>query len=893
MRRKLEWLVTAGAALLWWGTASAPAQQAGEPQGAYERLDESRLAARLKDLQMTELLDALLQQSGRFERIEAMYLQSQAKIAAARGARDPSKRNALLDEAIAIQDRLVEQTRQATSSKELLRHYRYALDRAITEGITKSHGYVERLEYFLGRADDAAQVAKLTGSSLKILDRLMGQMQMKRDDWAGDDEELVTGNIWRLEELIGEAGYRGAWIRLYRGTALARDSRERSPLLHQAIEAVADFANAEDNSSGVKFTSLLLSGMAARELGEWQNADGYLKRAAHKDAGALRLKAMFEMARALIEQKKFVEAGNFIDGEFAAVGRAAVGPVAVEMQSSLLKSRLLELQAESVRPANPQRGEELTGQSIQILLDFIKKRPEYREAFMEVIAPKFEGRDAEGQPPAIQVALGVWHYNKRTAEDIAHASELFLAVRKRPDAGYSAEAAALWYLGLISNSRRQNRQAAVYFVELAEKHPRDPRAKDAALNALRSLNGILEDKSAEPHELGKEFVEQYAHVLKVLTRGWAGSDPNVRLKCYDLGIQYETLGRAAEAVEAFGQVPADSELYLPSRYRILDLRVQELLDKPLPAGAKRQLASNLITELSEYRLRASEYANQVVRAKPARAGQVRSWAARCHMLEAQLYKDILDQPTTAIDVARRAAADWPAETNIQAVSQQFVVRVLLETGQTDQAIEILEKLTGAEELLAETVNQIRVRIDRLEVQTDPSSAAEIQKYRKAYRVFAERLYGTAKGRGLSAKQMYPFEQALAGAYEFGTAEEAAKALEMYRKLDEARPSEAMNIRGLARCLRRVGKSKEAMEYYDRLIDGLPGKSASWWRAQLERLEFFLEAHGDDADGLRDLLVHIRQLRRYFGGGLGGFHKQFGVIEGKVAQLLKATSQDRP
>ena len=98
-----------------------------------------------------------------------------------------------------------------------------------------------------------------------------------------------------------------------------------------------------------------------------------------------------------------------------------------------------------------------------------------------------------------------------------------------------------------------------------------------------------------------------------------------------------------------------------------------------------------------------------------------------------------------------------------------------------------------------------------------------------------------------------------------------------------------NIRGLARCYRRLGKNKQAMDHYDRLIDGLPEKSAVWWRAQLERLEFFLEVYADNAEGVRDVLLHIRQLRRYFGGGLGGFHKQFGVIEGKAGELLKAAS----
>ena len=595
------------------------------------------------------------------------------------------------------------------------------------------------------------------------------------------------------------------------------------------------------------------------------------------------------MANCLIEQKQFDQAGKFIENDFAAVGREAAGAVAADMQGSLLKSHLLEARAEAAQPGDPKLAEKFRQQAVHVLLGFINKRPEYREPFMEVIAPKFEGRHAKEQPPTVQLALGIWHYNKQPLEAPARASELFEMVRRNKDAGGNLRATSLWYLGLISNSQRRNRQAAVYFSELAEKYPGDPRAKDAAFNALRSLNGVLAQSKAEPHQLGKEFVEQYARVLKVLTGGWASADRKILLKHYDLGIQYETLGRTQEAIEAFGKVPSDSELYLPSRYRILDLRVQDLLDKPLPSAAKRQFALSLATNLRDYRGRAGKYAAAVAENNPERAKQVWVWAARCHMLEAQLYKDILDQPAKAISAAREAAERWRTVPNIEAVTQEFVVRVLLETGQTDQAVAILEKFRGAESLLAETINQIRVRIDRLEIQTDTQSRGQLRKYRQAYRVFAERLYRTATARKLPEEQMYPFEQARAGAYEFGSRQEAAEALELYEKLDKARPNEAMNIRGLARCYRRLGKNKQAMDHYDRLIDGLPEKSAVWWRAQLERLEFFLEAYADNAEGLRDALLHIRQLRRYFGGGLGGFHKQFGVIEGKAGELLKAAS----
>jgi len=837
---------------------------------------------------MTELLEALLAQSGRAADVQGLHLLAQSKVATAAGTPDQEARNKLLDEAIAIQDRLVELTKAGKSDKEQLEHYRYTIDRAVTEGITKAKGYVERLQYFLERPGDRPAIVKLTQSGLGVLDRLIGRMEMTRDAWSGDDEMLVTGQIWRLEAMLDEARYRAAWMRFSQGMALSGPGTEarRRSLLQQAIAEVVKFAEAEDNASGVKYTSLLLSGMAARELGKWSAATAFLERAAVEEAGPVRLKALFELARCLIEQGQFAKANEFIESDFARIGRQTAGAVAAEMQGTLLRSHMLEAQAASVEASDPGQARQLREQSLRALLEFIDEHPQYRLAFLEVIGPKFENGDVEGSPPAIQAALGTWHYSKKSPAGFARAEELFEMVLRNSGAAEDARATALWYLGLICSAQERNLLAATRFTELAEKHPKDPRAKHAALNAVISLNAVVKAKNVEPRELGNDFLAQYAHALEVLVSGWAESDEKIRLYYYDLGMQYEELGRNREAIEAFKKVPAESELSVFSRYKVLNLSVQELLDRPGSNEAKRDAAGTLLSELGAYVRLARQYA---AGAKPDRAEKVRTWAAKCRMLEAQLYKDVFNDASQAIGAARRAAQEWPNIPGINEITEEFIVRVSLEAGRTDEAIEVLQGLPGADKLVAETVRQIQVRIDRLETQTDPQSRQKLRDYREAYRVFAERLHESAKARNLTKEQMYPFDLALAGAYEFGTEEQAAEALELYLKLDQVRPNEATNIRGLARCYRRLGKYSQAMKQYDRLIDGLPECSNAWWRAQLERLQFFIELPTRTSGSLEDVISHISVLRRFKGSKLGGLWEQFAALENKAKRLLGKSS----
>lgn len=889
------------------GLGVAMVASAGEKKSPYEKLDQSKLAKTLNQFNMTELLEALARQGkGKKVNIAALSLLVDYKITLATQATDQESRDRLLDEAIVDLDKLIAATEKAKDDATVLQHHRFILKRIVIEGITKADKYAERVSYFLASPEDPKILARLTRSALTRLERLLSDLTDLQDEWADDEGRMVTGAAWQLDSLIEEAHYRGAWIRLYRAMVLPAGSDERLMLLEQAIQDVKKFADAEDNSSGVKFYSLLLSGICYRLLGKWQQADSYLDRAADKQAApAVRLKALFEKVLCHIDQKKFAEAAKAIE-QFRKRGTDLGMPkVAVDMQAALLASRLADVQAEALEQSDPQAARKFRAKSRKYLLDFLEKYPDYREAFVEIIAAKYEGVDTKELFPDMKVLLGIRLYNKalRKYESspqkvvpldlLTKAEKYFDEVLSDKRAGKKTNATALWYLALIRNLERRNLEAAAYFQQLAQEYPDDERARDSAIYAVRSLRGIMAEKKVEPTEMGTTFVNLYARCLSTLVKNWGKTDPEIRSYNYELGMLYDKLGRTAEAIDAFERIPSSSQLYIPARFRLLTLRVRSLLDSTLPEAQRRDLALALISDLQAYTRTVRSF---IKSADKVRAAQARLWAAECVMLQAQLTKDILNQPIRSISMAQSAAQQWPGVPGIKRRSQQFIARVLLESGQTNKAIDYLLKLVkqspeGIEDLIAKATGQIRTRINRLEFRTDPESRKKLASLREAYRILAQKLYEWAKTAKLSTEQMYAFKQALAAAYESSVNPgdpNLKMSLDLYRELQKQKPNDAKNFLGLARCYRSMGRYAEAMKQYDLLRQRLPEKSTAWWRVQVERLQLAMKMFGDNADGLKDILLQIRVLRyNYEDPKMGGFWQSFNTIESEARKRLEA------
>jgi tetratricopeptide (TPR) repeat protein len=195
----------------------------------------------------------------------------------------------------------------------------------------------------------------------------------------------------------------------------------------------------------------------------------------------------------------------------------------------------------------------------------------------------------------------------------------------------------------------------------------------------------------------------------------------------------------------------------------------------------------------------------------------------------------------------------------------------------------LNEIKGGEDLVAQAIAQIGSRIDTLEAQNSSNASEELARYRQAYRVFAGRLFESVKSRQLNPEQSYPFRQALARSYEYGEKEQMAKAAAMFKELDAQRPNDFVNLRGLARCHRRLGEVEQAMSAYNRLVEGLSEDSRDWWRMQIERLAYYLEVHKGDPKAAGEVLLQIRTLRNLKGDKMLSW-KQFAELELQAAAV---------
>ncbi len=350
MMRRLRWIILPAALLL---LAQPICAQQG--RSAYERMEPARLADALTRMKMSQLLASLVSQAG--DSVDGKLLLAKDKVSRALRTTDQVARDRLIDEALAIYAELIKASENATKDEDVLRHYRLRLDRIVLAALTKSKPYIERVQYFLARSGDKAAIVRFTGPQIRELNKLLRDMKRIGRDWHGDVKKMVTGVLWKMEELTDEARYRGAWIRFYNARALdpVKFKDKRRMLLSEAAEDVAKYVDAEDNDSGVKYSSLLLAGMAKLELDDWKNCRALLKSAAAKEnpSAGERLKAMFEFARSFIAQEDFAGADREI-ATFRKQGAAVGGmsPAIVDLQATLLQFRRLFAEAESVAKSN-------------------------------------------------------------------------------------------------------------------------------------------------------------------------------------------------------------------------------------------------------------------------------------------------------------------------------------------------------------------------------------------------------------------------------------------------------------------------------------------------------------------------------------------------------------
>ena len=637
--------------------------------------------------------------------------------------------------------------------------------------------------------------------------------------------------------------------------------------------------------------------MASREAGNFAAARGFFQRAGDKEADKpSQIKALFELVHTDIDEKKFDAAEKSL-ADFVQKGAeilGAGGKVAIDMQSTLLKVEMLERKIEGIPASNKAEADKLKAEVVQALKGFVDRYPAYAEKFMEQILKRMKGSDIGALDHGLQLVKAQREFSKQTPESLALAEEICQRLLKDPNAKqYHSD--CRWMMGGIRNLQRKNDEAAAYWTELAEKDPAFNRGKEcnarvAALNAVNTWGAVMKEKGLEGSQLPPTAQQSYVRALKVLVENWGRTDPEARKYSYELGLMCLHVKNTADGIKYLGQVSEGDPNYVHSRYNILFLRTEDLLDNPRPD--RDPVARELVKDLDAFMRKAKPLSVQ--EKDPDLAKRILQFGASCGLRIAQIHKDVLKDPDEARRRAEQVTRDFAgASEEVERSAQQLVIEVLLEQGKAQEAIPLLIKLVedspaGAEKLMAMAVRQIGDRIERLMYDPDPDAQAKLGELRKAYRLFAQRLMEFATERKLPDQQLAVFKKALAHSLEFSpNPAEAQKGLALYQELaaQEAFMNDSSVVRGLARAYRSTGQTKLAMDRYDQLRTCLTRRSAEWWRAQAERLTFSNDIFAKSPTQLKRVLLQIRLLQGE-DQSMGGMWKLFTTIQNRANELLR-------
>jgi len=270
-------------------------------------MDSDKLVEELAALGMFELLEAY---AGTLHDSQAsQHLLARVKItqATAAGVSLP-QRNQLLDEACTLLDHLIKAESTPSEPTELLEHFRLRLEWLETAGLVRSAPYATRWMYLQGSQADEKTQRKLIDDVANPMEDLKRQVEETYLDWRSNLKMLVTV-VPDLEDLRDRLRYKSAWISFYRGMVLP-DSQEKARILSEVLKDLRKLSQ-RDSALSIQHWLTLLAGMASRELNAHGQAEEYLNRVITYEApDEAKIQALFELARNLIEAKRFPQASQ-------------------------------------------------------------------------------------------------------------------------------------------------------------------------------------------------------------------------------------------------------------------------------------------------------------------------------------------------------------------------------------------------------------------------------------------------------------------------------------------------------------------------------------------------------------------------------------------------------
>ena len=785
------------------------------------------------------------------------------------------------------------QAATAPAGERSIEHFGQRLAAAEAIGLQQAGPFADRVLYLMDGPGDAAHLRALAEESLRQFESLRRDLEAAIEEARTDWEKLAVGLPVRLEALGRQADLRAAWVRLYLAAALAAGagpgglSTEAQHMLDAAIQSARPLL--EDQDAPTRLGAALLCGMALSQQGQADQARPLLESAAHPAAPArLRPQGLFELAKLYAQQGQWDQAGAQIE-EFARVGRQLLGEAAaadIDLHQAFFLHHLLLQRARREAGQDFSQAQEFSRQAQQVLSDALRRYPQRLAAAAPLVGRRYADRqDLSALQTPIVFAVGMAAL-AASPPDRARGAGCFEQVLARaPDEDEVFHAPALWHLAvslhaLGSQSRRPGEgwalrhQAAGRFSQLARQYGADPMAQPAARNAVSILHGRLSALSGHG-EAVPELRGELIAALELLLDRW-GDQEEVRPYVFMLARQYDLAGQWEPALVWYTRVLPSWPEHLTAWSNALLLRRRTLAELPTPQQAVQ--AEALAADLRQFAAAARDAAE---RAETASQGdRLLALAAESELRIADVLTDELGSPTRAMahlqDVERR----WPAHQGLLEQVQAMRVEILLEQGQTAQAVQTLRAFQARHGKAGQaTVSRVAFEIrEHLRELDGPGGQQEpVQAWHEAFREFAEQAFAASGG-----QPDYACRQMLAEAWtETGRSEDA---LAIFQELHEEQADDARNLQGMARCHWLAGRHLQAVALYQRLSEGLSPQREGplWWRIQLDMARCIHQGARGRPDALARLQVRIRQLEAV-DRSLGGYRRQFDVLREGTAE----------
>ncbi len=544
--------MTSLAALAAMAVLAATACQAtaqGARKSAYDTsIDTDRLVQTLDSLGMTELQDELYRelQAAGGGGAEMLMGAARRKIAAAKAQHTPLRRNALLDEAVAILRKAVAKytsdakaaSDETARARTTIKRWRAELLMAVTDALTRGEPYANKLLFLQGAQADRKALAAATATAAIGVRDLTTEIEDMIPEWRGNMRIwiVVAGEV---KGLFNETKYRAAWIRLYHGMAAAKQADLRA-----ARNLGEEFLSPRFNAA-IRNPALLLVARALREAGEHAGAARMLTRllAARVDASG-KINAHFEHVRNLIEHgRALARSGKGGDEKYTAVPQAlnafrtqghAVAKKdedmhrRVDLLATLAEHYFHETRAATERKRAPAKAAEYDKKAQQALLGFLKKYNEevVQNAFYEIIYRKYRDRkDYKKLSSVVLLAVashefGLGEQQKGKggeAPALDKAQKILAEVCSRTDEVTKTHVRplALWMLAFVYNYKNDSFKSAENFALLAKEYPDHEKAYKAATNARKTIDYYYKRAERKADNLRALYIQ----VFKIYCEG--------------------------------------------------------------------------------------------------------------------------------------------------------------------------------------------------------------------------------------------------------------------------------------------------------------------------------------------------------------------------------------